>query len=143
MSDSGLETLDHSLQITQDWIAHLDEALGWDNRRRTYRLLRAVLQVLRDCLPVPEAAHFAAQLPLVLRGVFFEHWRPGSAHPARWDIDRFFASIAAFFPQDPLEETDQAVAEVLRLLENRLSKGEIQHVLGCLPAELRALWPVS
>lgn len=141
MSQDGLEGLDRSLQLAHEWINALDAALGWHDRHRSYRLLRAVLQVLRDCLPLAETAHFSAQLPLVLRGVFFEQWRPAAERPAHWDLDRFFAKIAFHFAQDPLEEADLAVTEVFALFESRLSLGEIAHVVSCLPAEIRALWP--
>lgn len=143
MSNVGLETLDHSLQLAHEWINELDEALGWNNRHRSYRLLRAVLQVLRDCLPVAEAAHFSSQLPLVLRGVFFEHWRATAERPKRWDADRFFSAIEGQFPQDSLEDADEAVSEVFRVLENRISAGEIDHVVGCLPEGIRSLWPAE
>lgn len=79
MNAAGLQMLDHSVQITHEWINELDEALGWGNKHRSFRLLRAVLQTLRDCLPLTEMAHFSAQLPLVLRGVYFEHWHPRRA----------------------------------------------------------------
>ncbi len=140
MSNAGLETLDHSVQIAHEWINELDDELGWNDRHRSYRLLRAVLQVLRDCLPVAEVAHFSAQLPIVLRGIFFEHWQPASERPRHWDIDHFFASIDAFFRQDPIENVDEAVAKAFRVIGNRVSSGEVAHIAGCLPQEIRALW---
>ena len=79
MKSERVESLDHSLQITHESINELDNALGWGNKHRSYRLLGAVLQTLRDCLPLAEAAHLSAQLPLVFRGVYFEHWRPAAS----------------------------------------------------------------
>jgi uncharacterized protein (DUF2267 family) len=73
---SGLEALDHAVQVTRVWINHLDERLGWENKPRAYRLLKAVLHGLRDWLQINESAHFAAQLPELLRGVYYEQWRP-------------------------------------------------------------------
>jgi uncharacterized protein (DUF2267 family) len=140
MSAVGLESLDHSVQLAREWIGELDDALGWNNRHRSYRLLRAVLQVLRDCLPLAEAAHLSAQLPLVLRGVFFEHWRPEQAR--HWDIDRFFAAIDASFPQDPLDDADRSVSAVFGLIRDHVSVGEVDHVKSCLPREIRELWRV-
>lgn len=138
---TSLESLSHSVQLAQEWVNELDHALGWNNRRRSFRLLRATLQVLRDCLPLPEAAHFSAQLPLVLRGVFFEHWQPQHDHIRHWDLDHFFASIDRFFPEDPIEVTGDAVSAAFRVMANRIDPGEIAHVLACLPADIRALWP--
>ena len=41
----------------------LDAQLGWENKHRSYRLLRTVLQAMRDWLTVDDAAGFGAQLP--------------------------------------------------------------------------------
>ena len=68
MSTVGLESLDHTVELTHIWINELDDRLGWNNKRRSYRLLKAVLQVLRDWLQLGEAADLAAQLPTLLRG---------------------------------------------------------------------------
>jgi uncharacterized protein (DUF2267 family) len=75
---AGLEGIDRSVQLAHIWINDLDQRLGWNDKRRSYRLLRTVLQALRDWLPVNEAADIAAQLPELLRGAFYEHWRPGT-----------------------------------------------------------------
>jgi uncharacterized protein (DUF2267 family) len=78
MSSVGLESIDHTVQLTHVWINDLDARLGWENKHRSYRLLRTVLQALRDWLPTNEAASFGAQLPELLRGVYYEHWRPAA-----------------------------------------------------------------
>ena len=76
MSNVGLESIDHTVQLTHQWINDLDTRLGWENKHRSFRLLRAVLQAVRDWLPVDDAVHFGAQLPELLRGIYYEHWRP-------------------------------------------------------------------
>src|SRR3954468_20250061 len=48
-----------------------------------WRLLKGYLQTLRDELTLDEAAQLAAQLPLVLRGAFYEGFDP-SRQPTRW-----------------------------------------------------------
>jgi uncharacterized protein (DUF2267 family) len=70
------------VQITPEWVNDLDYALGWGDKHRSHRLLSAVLETLRDCLPIANTAHLSAQLPLILRGVYFEHWRPAAEHVA-------------------------------------------------------------
>jgi len=63
MSAAGLESIEHTVQLTHIWINDLDSRLGWENKHRSYRLLRTVLQALRDWLPVNEAVGLGAQLP--------------------------------------------------------------------------------
>ncbi|WP_342235689.1 DUF2267 domain-containing protein [Inquilinus sp. OTU3971] len=79
MSATGLEVFDKTLQTTNIWLNEIGETLGPD-RQRCYQALRAVLQTLRDRLSVESAAHVSAQLPMLVRGIFYDGWR---ARP-RW-----------------------------------------------------------
>ena len=78
MTAVGLEGLEHTVQLTHTWINELDDRLGWNNKPRSYRLLKAVLHALRDWLQLNEAADLAAQLPTLLRGAYYEQWRPAT-----------------------------------------------------------------
>ena len=40
MSAVGLESIEHTVQLTHTWINDLDARLGWENKHRSYRLLR-------------------------------------------------------------------------------------------------------
>ena len=77
MSATGLEVFDRSLQETNIWLDEIMEDVGPD-RQRAYHVLRAVLHTLRDRLTVEEAAHLSAQLPLLVRGIYYEGWRPAA-----------------------------------------------------------------
>jgi len=142
MSNVGLESIDHTVQLTHQWINDLDTRLGWENKHRSFRLLRAVLQAVRDWLPVDDAVHFGAQLPELLRGIYYEHWRPTTTpvtHRSKLD---FVGRIDDAFENDRLLFTAEAVTAVFDLLCDKLSAGEIEKVRHALPADLRALWPV-
>jgi uncharacterized protein (DUF2267 family) len=78
MSATGLDVFDRTLQATNIWLDDIMQELGWSDRHRAYHALRAVLHALRDRLPVDDAAHFAAQLPMLIRGLFYEGWRPAA-----------------------------------------------------------------
>jgi uncharacterized protein (DUF2267 family) len=143
MSADGLEILDQTVQQTYRWLNELDRALGWGNRHRSLRLLRAVLHALRDCVPVVENAQLAAQLPALLRGVYFEHWRPGRLQRPRWTAARFLQRVEDAFPNDPLSDPAQAVSAVFALLSLKISTGEIEDVVACLPQQIRELWTGS
>ena len=137
----GLEMLDHTVHLTHEWIKELDADLGWRNKPRTFRLLRAVLHALRDCLPAAEAADLAAQLPTLMRGVFYEGYRPAHEHKHRWSADDFLVRLNRSFDNDPVEEGMADAAKVVfRQLARKVSLGEIEDVLGALPTEIRELW---
>ena len=142
MSTSGLESLEHTLQLTHIWINELEERLGWENSKsRAYRLLKATLQVLRDSLPLNEMAHFGAQLPALLRGAYYEQWRPALAPRKKRTKDEFLARVDEAFTRDPLPDTEQAIMAVFELLSKKVTSGEIKDVRHALPGEIRTLWP--
>ncbi|HWA88752.1 MAG TPA: DUF2267 domain-containing protein [Rhizomicrobium sp.] len=143
MSATGLEVLDETVQQTYRWINELDRSLGWQDRHRSLRLLRAVLHAVRDCLPVAENAQLAAQMPALLRGLYFEQWRPGHVEPRRRTRERFVRRIEEAFPNDPLFDAAGEARAVFALLSLKISTGEIEDVIACLPQHIRDLWTGS
>jgi len=143
MSAVGLESIDHTVQLTHAWINDLDARLRWENKHRSYRLLRTVLQTLRDWLPTNEAASFGAQLPELLRGVYYEHWRPAVTPVKQRHRADFLARINNSFKTDPLLFTEDAITAVFELLSDKIAVGEAEKVRHALPADVRSLWPIT
>jgi uncharacterized protein (DUF2267 family) len=141
MTAVGLEGLEHTVQLTHIWLNELDEKLGWNHKPRAYRLLKAVLHGLRDWLPLNEMADFGAQLPALLRGAYYEQWRPALTPVKKRTKQDFLARIDEAFKQDPLPSTAQAVMAVFELLSKKITAGEVEDVRNSLPEELRNLWP--
>ena len=141
MSTVGLEGLDHTVQLTHIWINELDAKLEWNNKARAYRLLKAVLHALRDWLQLNEMADLGAQLPGLLRGAYYEQWRPAITPVKRRTKEDFLARVDESFKQDPLPNTAQAVMAVFELLTKKITPGEIEDVRNALPEELRIIWP--
>ena len=141
MSTTGLEGLEHTVQLTHIWINDLDARLEWNNKARSYRLLKAVLHALRDWLPLAEAVDLGAQLPALLRGAYYEQWRPAAGPVKPRKKADFLASVDQSFKNDPLPRTAQAATEVFELLSKKISAGEIEDVRHALPEEIRNLWP--
>jgi uncharacterized protein (DUF2267 family) len=76
MSATGLEVFDRTIHETNIWLRDLTEILACADRQETYASLRATLYALRDRLTIEEAVQFAAQLPMLIRGFYFEGWDP-------------------------------------------------------------------
>ena len=140
MSATGLESIEHTVQLTHIGINDLDERLGWENKHRSYRLLRTVLQAIRDWLMIDDAAGFGAQLPELLSGVYYEHWRPATTPVKKRNKVDFIARIDAAFKNDPIVFTPEAVSTVFALLSEKITPGEVVQVHHALPADIRALW---
>jgi len=69
-------SLSHAVQLTQQWLKELRDNGDLDDEAAALSALRAVLHQLRDRLTPEEAVDLAAQLPLIVRGIYFEAWRP-------------------------------------------------------------------
>ncbi|SFK96561.1 DUF2267 domain-containing protein [Geodermatophilus ruber] len=129
------DPLAHGVQTAQLWLRTVAIHLGTEDEQFAYRVLRAWLHRVRDRLGIDVAAHFSAQLPLVLRGLFFEGWVPHQV-PVRYDPGRFTAALAqeALIPE-PRART--AAAQVTAAFEELTSTDQIDHLVAQLPAGLR------
>jgi uncharacterized protein (DUF2267 family) len=143
MSAVGLEGIDHAVQQAHIWINDVEKRMDWNNKARAYRLLKTVLHTLRDHLPVNEAVDLGAQLPMLIRGVYYDQWRPATTPIKDRHPESFLATIDKAFRDDPLDDTAEAAAAVFSLLSDRISAGEIADVRQLLPAQLRLLWPAA
>jgi uncharacterized protein (DUF2267 family) len=141
MSALGIETIDKTVQATNIWLGELDTRLGWDNKHRSWRLLREVLHALRDWLSVDEAVQLGAQMPILIRGIYYDGWDPSKTPAKPRELGDFLARVERAFGGDPLDEPEEAVACVFELLSWHISKGEIADVKQALPKPLRQLWP--
>jgi uncharacterized protein (DUF2267 family) len=144
MSNVILEVFDASLQKTQVWFNDLMAELDWDDKpQKAYLALRTVLHALRDRLTVEEALHLSAQLPMLIRGFYFEGWNlKGKPHKERHKED-FFAHIENAFKKDPSVSPQRVTRAVFKVLSKHVSAGEIEDIKHIMPKELQELWPTE
>jgi uncharacterized protein (DUF2267 family) len=140
MPTTGQIGFDRTLQETNAWLNDISEAMGDPRRTVAYHALRGTLFALRDRLPPAEVFDLSAQLPMLLRGLFFEGYRP-QGKPEKMHRDAFFGRV-----QDELQHAgganvENAVRAVFQVLDQHVDAGEIQDVRTALPADLRDLWP--
>lgn len=141
MAHTGITSFSQAAQQARQWVKELAGDLGWEERR-AYRLLRAVLHALRDWLTPEEMSDLSSQLPVLVRGIYFEGWQPLQALVRDRKKDEFVARIEKNFTDDPLDDPDAAIAAVFRLLDRHISQGEIVQVRQSMRKPLRQLWPV-
>jgi len=140
MTMTGLTVFDETIHTTNTWLHEITSRMGWDDRQKGYRLLRACLHALRDRLPVAEGAQLSAQLPMLIRGIFYEGWRPGAAAGKVRTVDDFLGGLRAAFSQDPDFDAEAAFREVIDVMRMHVSAGEIEDVRRAMPEEIRTLW---
>jgi uncharacterized protein (DUF2267 family) len=142
MSRPRIDVFERAVQKADQWIDDLMDRMGWDDRHQTYEAMGAVLHVLRDRLPVNEAVDLGAQLPLLLRGLFYQNWNV-SVNPEKYrHADEFLRHVRAalldlrleFIPEETLIEG------VAGLLGDRLSEGEMAGIRRALPSEIRGFF---
>jgi uncharacterized protein (DUF2267 family) len=137
MTVHSVDSIDRSVHKTNEWLADLAAELGTDNRNEAWRVLRAYLQVLRDQLTVDEAAQLAAQLPMVLRGAFWDGFDPGHQPAKPHDRDHFLTLLAERALLRDSDEAARAAEAATEVLRRHVTAGEIEDVLAQLPRDLR------
>jgi uncharacterized protein (DUF2267 family) len=138
MPTTHVDAIERTVQKTSEWLHELADQLGTDEST-AWRVLRAYLQVLRDRLTVDEAAQLAAQLPNLLRGVFYEGFDPGHQPEKIRDRDVFLARLAERAQLPDAEAAAAAATTVTQVLRRHISAGEIDDVMAQLPEEIREL----
>jgi len=139
--DCGVHEFDGTLQKTRTWLKDVMERMHWQDEHRAYYALRIVLHALRDRLPVDEVVDLGAQLPMLIRGFYYEGWHPANKPLKERTRAAFLAHVAEGFPDGSALETEEIVRGIFEMLNGRLTRGEIEGVIQCLPKELRSLWP--
>jgi uncharacterized protein (DUF2267 family) len=141
MSSTGLDVFDKTLQTTHIWLDELMEEIGPD-RQVAWHVLSAVLRSIRDRVPLGLATHLGSQLPILVRGVYYDQWRaPGQTleNPPR-TMDEFLAPIAHELSNIRPVNVREATRAVFDILSRHVNRGQIEKVRDALPEQVRTLW---
>ena len=139
MSQTGVTAFDSTLQTTNLWLNEVMDRLGWRDKQRAYHALRAVLHALRDRLPVEEVVDLGAQLPMLVRGFYYEGWHPAGKPVKERRREDFLAHIDDAFAGDLGVDPEAVAQAVFHTLRSHVSRGEMEDVKAVLPEDIRAL----
>jgi uncharacterized protein (DUF2267 family) len=140
MSSSGLAVFDKTVQETNLWLKDLMSRLNIDDREMAYTILKATLHTVRDRIGPVNAVHLGAQLPILLRGVYYEGWRI-TAEPSKERHKADFLRHAHREMPNILDtDTELAVRAVFEVMWERLDQGETGKLVRLFPSDLRSLW---
>lgn len=136
MSATGLDVFDKTIQTTNIWLDEIMAEMGPD-RQIAWHILGAVLRTLRDRLPPDLAAHLGAQLPLLVRGVYYDQYVPSATPDKIRSLDEFLSKI-----KDQMEfirpiDSADALRVVCRVLTRHVDDGQMAKVWEALPHEIR------
>jgi uncharacterized protein (DUF2267 family) len=142
MAETGLHSFTTTVDKTNHVLKEIEHAYNWPKERRnqSYAALRSVLHALRDRLTVEEAAELAAQLPMLIRGLYYEGWKPSHV-PVKMNREEFFARIRREFPFEVEGGGERLAQTVLQSLRLHITDGEWEDIKSSMPKELAAALP--
>jgi uncharacterized protein (DUF2267 family) len=139
MQSTGVSALDTTIQKTNVWLKEVMDELGSDDRHRAYLALRSVFHSLRDRLTIEEATDLGAQLPMLVRGFYYDAWNP-SGKPVKFDKDEFLSNIRQQSASESDVEAEKMAQAVFKVMDKHIADGEIEDIKGALPHDLREFW---
>jgi uncharacterized protein (DUF2267 family) len=137
---SEIEELSGAVNATREWVDDLMRRLGWHDRERVYLALLASLHALRDAVARDEAVYIGAQLPPLLRGLYYEGWHPGPRQ-APGGRAAFLERIHDGMHRDPGVDAEEVARAVFAMLAARLPAAELEDAKAATPKPLHNLWP--
>ena len=140
MSATGLDVFDKTLQTTHIWLDDLMAETGPD-RQVAWHVLGVVLRAVRDRIPLELAVHLGSQLPLLMRGTYYDQWHaPWRMDEKPRSLDKFLEPIGEQLAQIRPINARNATGAVFRILSRHVTPGQIEKVRQSLPAEVQAIW---
>lgn len=139
MTATGLDVFDNTIQKTNIWLGEICETMGVD-RATAWRVLGAVLRAVRDRVPVELSAHLGAQLPLLVRGAYYDQFTP-DAQPLEYrSLDEFLTEVTTRMHGAQPVDPKAATQAVFGVLTRHITPEQVANVRDALPDEVRALW---
>jgi uncharacterized protein (DUF2267 family) len=140
MCTTGIDAFDKTIQVTNTWLNEIMADHGPD-RQVAWHVLSAVLHVLRDRLTTDLSANLGAQLPLLVRGTYYDQFEPSRQPDKSRSLDEFLDSVQQELRYTRPIDSKAAVRSVFKVLSHYIDPGEVRKVRLALPGEVRELWP--
>ena len=142
MSANGLAVFDKTIQTTNIWLDEIVAELGPD-RQHAWKVLTVVLRKLRDQLPVEAAAHLGAELPLIVRGAYYDQFEPAKQPGDCRTAEAFSAEVGEWLADTRPTDPKDAIGCVFALLSRHIDAGQAAKTRGTLPEPLRRTWEIA
>ncbi len=143
MSATGLEVFDTTLQETNHWLKLMMGELGTEDRRAAFNALRGALHAVRDRIGPENAVHLGAQLPMLLRGAYYEGWHPAGTPTRERHLTDFIEHVSVELPRGVDVNPAEAARACFAVMSRCVDRGEMEKLRQVLPHEALNLWPDS
>lgn len=141
MSANRLELFDTTIQETNHWVKLMMQELETNDRRQAFNALRSGLHALRDRIRPVTAVHLGAQLPMLLRGAYYEGWRLTNTPTHERHAVGFLNHVDANLARGSVFDASEVARATFNVISECVDAGEVEKVKRMLPSEIRALWP--
>jgi uncharacterized protein (DUF2267 family) len=137
-----LDAIERTVQKTQLWLHGICDELRVKDERVAYHALRAVLHAIRDRLSVEEAGALGAQLPLLVRGIYYEGWHAHGKPLRLRKAEDFLQLVQDNLAQDTELELEprRALEAVFAILQMHLDPGAVDKLFRELPPDVQTLF---
>lgn len=141
MATPAIHELDTTLHAANSWLKGVMQRLGTEDAHAGYAAMRATLHALRDRIGPGNAAHLGAQLPTLIRGVYYEGWHPAGIPPKGRHKQDFLEHVREELRTGSAIDPEAAAAAVFDVVCEKTSHAEAVKLTRLLPKGLRTLWP--
>ncbi len=134
--------LDSAVASATQWLHELMAKLELspEESGRGLHALRAGLHAIRDRLPAAEVVDLGAQLPALVRGLYYEGWRLANDPKRIRNREEILAHVDHELSPDAKFSALAVLKAVIELLKEHVSPGEIADVTSTLPRSIADLW---
>jgi uncharacterized protein (DUF2267 family) len=139
---TGLDVLDKSARTTNIWLDEIMAEIGPD-RRMAWHVRGVVLRCLRDRISVGLGIHLGAQLPLVIRGAYYDQYTQLAEPLKIRSQDEFLAHVQERLGDIRPVNPRTAVIAVFNVLSRHIPRGQSIKVRDALPDDLKVLWKLD
>ncbi|NBB76591.1 MAG: DUF2267 domain-containing protein [Bacteroidetes bacterium] len=140
---NGQVNFEKTANEATSWVQQIAKKAGQPDRPDwALSALKSVLQTLRDRTPLQEVFHLSAQMPVLIRGLYFEGYKP-TGKPDKMNAKQFLERIESDLGENNEISAEQALYAVLNLLYEKISEGEMEDIRRSMPADIQKLWAKS
>lgn len=142
---TNISSLDRAIQTAVLWLKDAQDELMWDDKEKVYRATKAVLQAMRDRLPIEEIAHLMANLPMVMKGMMMDGYDYHQKPVRMRTVEDFYSCVQGYYDSQRRSEIDaeEATRAVVTMLKRRVGEGETHKIAANMPTELKPLFQIE
>lgn len=125
------------------WIESVANQLGvWERKDIAWKVLREVMHMIRDRITIQEVFHLSAQLPLLIRGMYFEGYTI-SGKPDKFHVNEIETRLRRVLRGTPKLKPQDAFGAVVMTIHSFISEGELDDICDTLPKDIKDYWEES